>query len=42
MKLLVDECVDERLRLLFPWQRLSNRRFANHAGAEYRKSIDQG
>jgi predicted nuclease of predicted toxin-antitoxin system len=32
MKLLVDECVDERLRLLFPGHDCQAARFANLAG----------
>ena len=32
MKLLVDECVDERLRLLFPGYECQTARFANLAG----------
>jgi hypothetical protein len=32
MKLLVDECVDERLRLLFPGHDCQTARFANLAG----------
>lgn len=32
MKLLVDECVDERLRLLFPAHDCQTARFANLAG----------
>src|ERR1700691_2022671 len=32
MKLLVDECVDERLRLLFPGHDCQTSRFANLAG----------
>ena len=32
MKLLVDECVDERLRLLFPGHDCQSARFANLAG----------
>jgi predicted nuclease of predicted toxin-antitoxin system len=32
MKLLVDECVDERLRLLFPGHVCQTARFANLAG----------
>ncbi|MGA2136628.1 MAG: DUF5615 family PIN-like protein [Bryobacteraceae bacterium] len=32
MKLLIDECVDERLRLLFPGHECHTARFANLAG----------
>jgi hypothetical protein len=32
MKLLVDECIDERLRLLFPAYDCQTARFANLAG----------
>jgi predicted nuclease of predicted toxin-antitoxin system len=32
MRLLVDECIDERLRLLFPGQECQSARFANLAG----------
>jgi hypothetical protein len=32
MKLLIDECVDERLRLLFPGHECQTARFANLAG----------
>jgi hypothetical protein len=32
MKLLIDECVDERLRLLFPGHEYQTARFANLAG----------
>jgi hypothetical protein len=32
MKILVDECVDERLRLLFPGHECQTARFANLAG----------
>ena len=32
MKLLIDECVDERLRLEFPVQACTTARFANLAG----------
>jgi len=32
MKLLIDECVDERLRLLFPGYDCQSARFANLAG----------
>ncbi len=32
MRLLVDECVDERLRLLFPGHDFQTARFANLAG----------
>src|ERR1700691_513769 len=32
MKLLIDECVDERLRLLFPGHECQAARFANLAG----------
>jgi predicted nuclease of predicted toxin-antitoxin system len=32
MKILVDECVDERLRLLFPGHDCQTARFANLAG----------
>jgi predicted nuclease of predicted toxin-antitoxin system len=32
MRLLVDECIDERLRLLFPGHECETARFANLAG----------
>ena len=32
MKLLIDECVDERLRLLFPGHECQTARYANLAG----------
>lgn len=32
MRLLVDECIDERLRLLFPGHECQSARFANLAG----------
>jgi len=32
MRLLIDECIDERLRLLFPGHEVETARFANHAG----------
>ena len=32
MKLLIDECVDERLRVLFPGHECQTARFANLAG----------
>ena len=32
MKLLIDECVDERVRLLFPGHECQTARFANLAG----------
>ena len=32
MRLLVDECIDERLRLLFPGHECQTARFANLAG----------
>ena len=32
MRLLIDECVDERLRLLFPGHECQTARFANLAG----------
>ena len=32
MKVLIDECVDERLRLLFPGHECQTARFANLAG----------
>jgi hypothetical protein len=32
MRLLIDECVDERLRLLFPGHDCQTARFANLAG----------
>jgi len=32
MRLLIDECVDERLRLLFPGHECQTARFANVAG----------
>jgi predicted nuclease of predicted toxin-antitoxin system len=32
MKLLIDECVDERLRLLFPGHECQTARFADLAG----------
>jgi|ERR1022692_2978792 hypothetical protein len=34
MKLLIDECVDERLRVLFPGHECQTARFANLAGAK--------
>jgi predicted nuclease of predicted toxin-antitoxin system len=34
MRLLIDECIDERLRLLFPGHDCQTARFANLAGLE--------
>jgi hypothetical protein len=32
MRLLIDECIDERLRLLFPGHEVETARYANLAG----------
>ena len=39
MRLLIDECVDERLRLLFPGHDCQTARFANLAGLEKRQLL---
>ncbi len=40
MKLLIDECVDERLRLLFPDHECQTARFANLAGLKNGRLLD--
>jgi hypothetical protein len=40
MRLLVDECVDERLRLLFPAHDCQTARFANLAGLKNGRLLD--
>jgi len=40
MRLLIDECVDERLRLLFPNHRCETVRFANLAGLKNGALLD--
>ncbi len=40
MKLLLDECVDERLRLLFPAHDCHTARFANLAGLKNSRLLD--
>jgi predicted nuclease of predicted toxin-antitoxin system len=40
MKLLVDECVDERLRLLFPGYDCQTARFADLAGLKNGRLLD--
>ena len=40
MRLLIDECVDERLRLLFPDHDCQTARFANLAGLKNGRLLD--
>ena len=40
MRLLIDECVDERLRLLFPGHDCQTARFANLAGLKNGRLLD--
>lgn len=40
MKLLIDECVDERLRLLIPGHECQTARFANLAGLKNGRLLD--
>jgi predicted nuclease of predicted toxin-antitoxin system len=40
MRLLIDECVDERLRLLFPGHECQTARFANLAGLKNGQLLD--
>ena len=40
MRLLIDECVDERLRLLFPGYECQTARFANLAGLKNGRLIE--
>jgi len=40
MRLLIDECIDERLRLLFPGHDCQTVRFANLAGLKNGKLLD--
>ena len=40
MKLLIDECVDERLRLLFPGYDCQTARFAKFAGLKNGQLLD--
>jgi len=40
MRLLIDECVDERLRLLFPGRECQTARFANLAGLKNGELLD--
>jgi hypothetical protein len=40
MRLLIDECVDERLRLLFPAHDCQTARFANLAGLKNGRLLD--
>lgn len=40
MKLLLDECVDERLRLLFPGYECQTARFANLAGLKIGRLLE--
>jgi len=40
MRLLIDECVDERLRLLFPDHECQTARFANLAGLKNGQLLD--
>jgi hypothetical protein len=40
MRLLIDECVDERLRFLFPGHECQTARFANMAGLKNRVLLE--
>ena len=40
MRILIDECVDERLRLLFPGHDCQTARFANLAGLKNGRLLD--
>ena len=40
MRLLIDECIDERLRLLFPSHDCQTARFANLAGLKNGRLLD--
>ena len=40
MRLLIDECVDERLRLLFPAHDCETARFAGFAGMKNGRLLD--
>ena len=40
MRLLIDECVDERLRLLFPGPECQTARFASLAGLKNGRLLD--
>ena len=40
MRLLIDECVDERLRLLFPGHECQTARFASLAGLKNGRLLD--
>jgi predicted nuclease of predicted toxin-antitoxin system len=40
MRLLIDECIDERLRLLFPGHEVETARYANLAGLKNGRLLD--
>ena len=40
MRLLIDECIDERLRLLFPGREVETARYANLAGLKNGRLIE--